>query len=76
VLATLLYGVPVTDLAVFVGIPLLLGVVAIGASWVPALRAARINPLVAMRADRPGCHCEGAKRRGSPRRRFAANGIR
>jgi putative ABC transport system permease protein len=51
VLATLLYGVPVTDLAVFVGIPLLLGVVAVGASWVPALRAARINPLVAMRSE-------------------------
>lgn len=51
VLATLLYGVRVTDLAVFVGVPLLLGAVAVLASWLPALRAARIDPLVAMRAE-------------------------
>ena len=51
VLATLLFGVEVTDATVFVGIPVLLGVVAVAASWLPALRAARIDPLVAMRAE-------------------------
>jgi putative ABC transport system permease protein len=51
VLATLLFGVRVTDVTVFVGIPVLLGVVAVAASWLPALRAARIDPLVAMRSE-------------------------
>ncbi len=51
VLASLLYGVQVTDLAVFAGIPLILGAVAVAASWLPALRAARIDPLVAMRSE-------------------------
>ncbi len=51
VLSTLLYDVRVTDLAVFLGIPLVLGAVAVAASWLPALRAARIDPLVAMRSE-------------------------
>jgi putative ABC transport system permease protein len=51
VLSALLYGVRATDLAIFVGVPLLLGAVAVAASWLPARRAARIDPLVAMRAE-------------------------
>jgi predicted permease len=51
VLATLLYGVRATDLGIFAGVPLLLGGVAVAASWLPALRAARIDPLVAIRAE-------------------------
>ena len=51
VLTTLLYGVRATDALTFAVVPLLLGVVAIAASWLPARRAARIDPLVAMRAD-------------------------
>jgi putative ABC transport system permease protein len=51
VLTKLLYDVRVTDLASFISVPLLLGTVAVLASWIPALRAARVNPLVAMRSE-------------------------
>ena len=51
VLAKLLYEVRVTDLTTFVAVPLLLGTVAVLASWLPALRAARVDPLVAMRSE-------------------------
>jgi len=47
----LLYGIAPTDLATFAGVPLVLGVVAVLASWLPARRAARISPLIAMRSD-------------------------
>jgi ABC-type antimicrobial peptide transport system permease subunit len=51
VLAKLLYGVGVTDPATFLGVPLVLGLVAALASWLPARRASRIDPLIAMRAE-------------------------
>ena len=51
VLTTLLYGVRATDLTIFVAVPLLLGAVAVGSSWLPARRAARIDPILAMRSD-------------------------
>ena len=51
VLSKLLYEVKVTDLATFVTVPLGLVVVALIASWLPARRAARVDPLVAMRAE-------------------------
>ena len=50
-LTRFLYGVAATDLITFVGVPLVLAAVAIMASWLPARRAARIDPLVAMRVD-------------------------
>ncbi len=51
VLTRLLYEVRATDLGTFIAVPLVLGAVAVLASWLPALRAARVDPLVAMRAE-------------------------
>jgi len=50
-LAAQLYGVGVVDPVTFTATPLILGGVALLASLVPALRAARVDPLVALKAD-------------------------
>ena len=47
----LLFDVPPWDPAVFVSVIVVLFVVALAASWIPALRAARVDPQVALRAD-------------------------
>jgi ABC-type antimicrobial peptide transport system permease subunit len=46
----LLFGVEVRDPLVFVGVPLLLAVVALAAVWIPAARASRVDPLGALRS--------------------------
>jgi ABC-type antimicrobial peptide transport system permease subunit len=51
VLKSLLYGVGERDPLTFVGVAALLGVAALAASWIPARRAAHVDPLTAMRAD-------------------------
>ena len=48
-LTTLLYGVGATDLRTFVAVPALLCLVALAASYFPARRATRVDPIVAMR---------------------------
>jgi putative ABC transport system permease protein len=50
-IASLLYGVEPHDPSVFVAVALALGVTALLASWGPALRAALIDPVIALRYE-------------------------
>ncbi len=51
VLTSLLFGVSPLDPATYVGVTCLLGLVAFGACLVPALRAARVDPMETLRAE-------------------------
>ncbi len=51
VLETLLYGVSHTDLTTYAAVAAMLAGVAVLASWVPARRAAGVDPSVALRSD-------------------------
>jgi putative ABC transport system permease protein len=48
---SMLFQVDPLDPITFAVVALVLGAVAIGASWMPALRAARVSPVTAMRSD-------------------------
>jgi putative ABC transport system permease protein len=51
VMSSLLYGVSATDTLTFVAPPLILGVIALLASYFPARRAARVDPTIALRSE-------------------------
>ena len=50
-LSAILYGISATDAVTFVGVSALLAALALIATLVPALRASRLDPLIALRRD-------------------------
>jgi putative ABC transport system permease protein len=50
-LGSLLFGVSSTDIETFLLVPLILGTTALAACWIPARRAMRIDPIVAIRQE-------------------------
>ena len=47
----ILYGVHLWDPATYLGVALLVSLIMIGACWIPARRAARIDPMNALRCE-------------------------
>jgi putative ABC transport system permease protein len=50
-MASLLFGVGATDVATFTVVPAVLGIVALLASYLPARRAAGLDPMTALRSE-------------------------
>jgi putative ABC transport system permease protein len=48
---SLLFEIRSTDFATYLATATLLGTVALAACWLPARRAARVNPMVALRTE-------------------------
>jgi ABC-type antimicrobial peptide transport system permease subunit len=50
-IASFLYGVKAWDPLVFIAVPITLAAVALAATWVPAQRASKLNPMEALRVE-------------------------
>jgi ABC-type lipoprotein release transport system permease subunit len=50
-MAGLLFGVSPTDLPTFTGVTLVLTTVALAASYIPALRAMRLDPITTLHSE-------------------------
>lgn len=50
-LSTVLYGVGPRDALIFTAVPVIVALVTLAASWLPARRAARVQPLIALRYE-------------------------
>ncbi|MFL6542111.1 MAG: FtsX-like permease family protein, partial [Chthoniobacterales bacterium] len=48
---TFLFGISSTDLLTFMGVPMLLALVALFATFIPARKATRVDPTVALRCE-------------------------
>jgi ABC-type antimicrobial peptide transport system permease subunit len=48
---SLLFGITATDLLTFTAIPLLILLTGLAASFIPARRAARVDPMVSLRSE-------------------------
>jgi len=51
VLAGQLYGISARDPFTYAAVPLLLGTVAFAATWLPARRATRVDPMISLRSE-------------------------
>ncbi len=51
VLRSLLFEVSPTDPAIYLGVCAVLALAAVFACWIPARRAARVNPIITLRAE-------------------------
>jgi ABC-type lipoprotein release transport system permease subunit len=50
-MSNMLFGTSATDIVTFSAVPLILGSIALLATWLPARRATRVDPIVALRDE-------------------------
>jgi putative ABC transport system permease protein len=50
-IASFLFGVKTWDPTAFIAVPLVLAAVALAAVWLPAMRASRVEPMMALRVE-------------------------